>query len=137
MSRSVLLAAGLVLLLAAGASAAVPPFDTSRLYTEAAFAASIAPYTDAIARNAGDAEAHYWLGVAYLHGARLFKFGLAPFAEAFAPRAVASLERAMQLRPAMATLLALIDAYGMAGDLDKFFAAVDRAIALAPPIPLK
>jgi len=82
----------------ASGQAALPPFDATRFYDQARFDAAIVPYTQAIARNANDARAHYWLGVAYLYGARLYRFGLAPFAAGHAARAVAALERAVQLQ---------------------------------------
>lgn len=119
------------------AQAAPPPFNTTRLYSEADFAAAIRPYTEAIARNANDAEAHHWLGIAYLHIAKLHRMGLIPFGQDVLARAISSLERAMQLRPQLATLMPLIDAYSMAGDLEKWRAAIDRSFTLAPPLPLK
>ncbi|HEY3248953.1 MAG TPA: tetratricopeptide repeat protein [bacterium] len=126
------------LVLAASAAAAVPTLDTSQMYTQEEFAVAIRPYTEAIARNPNDADAHYWLGIAYLHAFRLYRFGIAPYARDFAPRAIAALERALQLRPGMlGALLGLLDLYSMTGDQVKWAATFDRLIALTPPLPLK
>jgi len=121
----------------AAAQAPLPPFDDMRFYDQARFEAAIAPYTQAISRNANDGRAHYWLGVAYLYGARLHKFGLAPWAAGFAPRAVASLERALQLQPATEVMLALADAYALVGAQDKLDVLLARLAALARPQPLR
>jgi len=137
MTRILIVTGLLVGVLATGTQAALPAFNTSRLYSEAAFAAAIKPYTDAIAANAKDADAHYWLGVAYLHGARMFRLGLAPYGQEFGPKAVASLERAIQLRPAsIRTYLALIDAYATVGDQDKVRATVDQMMTVTRPAPV-
>ncbi len=134
----VLLAIGIVIgLAAATAVAAVPSFDTTRLYSEATFVAATKPYTDAIARNANDADAHHWLGVAYSHAFRLFKFGIAQYAGGYGSRAVASLERAVQLNAGPAAMLALAQAYIAVGERDKYAALMERLGALAQPIPLK
>ncbi len=128
----------LVLTLAASAGAAVRPFDLSQFYTQAEFQAAIQPYLQAIAANPNDADAHYWLGIAYLHAFRLYRFGVAPYAADFAPRAIAELERALQLRPGMlGALLGLLDLYSMTGDQAKWAATFDRLVALTPPLPLK
>ncbi len=112
-------------------------FDQMGFYTEAEFAAAIRPYTEAIARNASDAEAHHWLGISYLHVARQHRMGLVPFGGDFLDRAIIALERSMQLRPRLATLMPLINAYLMAGSLEKWQAAVERSLTLAPKLPLK
>lgn len=137
MGRTLGLAVLLVGLLTTVSQAALPRFDITRVYTEASFAGAIKPYTDAIARNANDAEAHYWLGVAYLHGVRLFRMGLAPFAAGFAPKAVAELERAVELNATVAAMLELSEAYAVAGAMDKYDALLDRLGALVQPSPLK
>lgn len=138
MTRSLCVTGLVILTLAATAAAAVPPFNSVQFYTEAEFAAAIRPYTDAIARDPSDAEAHYWLGVAYLYGFRLFRLGLAPYGREFAPRAIASLERAVQLRPAfLGALLALLEAYALVDDQVKWAATIDRLMALSPPLPLR
>jgi len=137
--RLLLVTVALIAVTAASVNAAhLPPFVPWDFYTsDAEFATVIRPYTEAIARNATDAEAHHWLGLAYLHVASLRRMGLVPFGGDALGRAIQSLERAMQLRPQLATLMPLINAYMMAGNLDKWRAAVDRSIALSPPLPLK
>jgi tetratricopeptide (TPR) repeat protein len=127
----------LVALVTATAAAAVPSFKTTRLYSEAEFAAAIKPYTDAIARNANDAEAHRWLGVAYYHLYRLYRFGLVPFAGGYGWKAAESLERSVQLAPDPAVLLTLAEVYIMLGRPDKYAGVSDRLILLANPIPPK
>jgi len=128
----------MTLAVAGSAAAAVPTFNTTEVYTQEEFAAAIRPYTAAIAQNPSDADAHYWLGVAYLHAYRLFHFGIAPYAQDYSPRAIASLERALQLRPGMmGALLALLDLYALTGDQVKWAATLDRLIALNPPLPVK
>lgn len=137
--RLLLVTVALIAVTAANVNAAhLPPFVPWDFYaSDAEFATVIRPYTEAIARNATDAEAHHWLGLAYLHVASLRRMGLVPFGGDALGRAIQSLERAMQLRPQLATLMPLIHAYMMAGNLDKWRAAVDRSIALSPPLPLK
>ncbi len=138
MVRIVIITTLLLAVLATVSSAALPPFNTNRLYSEAGFAAATKPYTDAIAKNADDADAHYWLGVAYLHAARLFRFGVAPYAAQFPSKAVASLERAVKLRPtSFPALLALLEAYAMVGDRERYDATFDRMLQIAPPRPPK
>lgn len=134
----VLVVVVVVLATTASAWAAVAPFDTSQFYTQAEFERAIRLYTDAIARNPNDADAHYWLGVAYLYGFQFFRRGLAPYAGGFAPRAEASLQRALQLRPGtLGTVLALLELYSLVGDQVKWAAMFDRLLALTPPLPLK
>jgi tetratricopeptide (TPR) repeat protein len=129
----------LIALAAAGVEAShLPPFVAWDFYaSDAEFAAVIRPYTEAIARNANDAEAHHWLGLAYLHVARLQRMELIKFGGNALGRAISSLERAMQLRPQLATLMPLLEAYMTAGDLEKWRAAVDQAFMLTPPLPLR
>src|SRR5574337_762677 len=105
MGRIVLITAVLIALVTTRGAAAVPAFKTTRLYSEAEFAAAIKPYTDAIARNPNDADAYRWLGVAYLHGFRLYRLGMAPYGGGFGAKAVESLERAVQISPAPAVML--------------------------------
>ncbi len=127
----------LVGVLATVSQAALPPFNTTRLYSEAAFIAATKPYTEAIAANANDADAHYWLGMAYLNGARMFRFGFAPYGRDFAPKAIASLERAIQLRPAsLRAYISLIEAYSVAGDRDQVRATLDRMMTVGRPAPV-
>src|SRR2546425_3904201 len=99
MARVVLIIAVLIALVTIPVAAAVPTFKTTRLYSEAEFAAAIKPYTDAIARNANDADAYRWLGVAYFHLYRLYKYGFAPFAGGEGAKAVEAPVRAGPLRP--------------------------------------
>lgn len=137
MTRVPVVVGVLLVLVASVASAAVPTFNTTRLYSEAAFAGAIKPYTDAIARNANDGEAHHWLGVAYLHAFTMFKFGFAPYASGYGARAVGSLERAVQLNAGVAAMLALVEAYVAVGEGDRNAALMNRLSGLAQPIPPK
>ncbi len=80
------------------AQAALPVFDASRIFKqEADFQRAIQPYQAAIAANARNARAHYWLGYAYLNTYRQYQGGLASFAAGYLPRALASLRQAVQL----------------------------------------
>jgi len=137
LGRALLVTGVLVALVTTSAGAAVPSFKTTRLYSEAEFAAAIKPYTDAIARNANDADAHRWLGVAYFHLFRLYRFGFAPFAGGYGTKAVESLERSVQLAPEPAVILILAEAYITVGRPDKYAAMVERMRPLAIPIPPK
>src|SRR5205809_5261475 len=136
MRRVLVIVAILIALATAAVSAASPLFDSSRLYSEAEFTAAIKPYADSIARNANDAQAHYWLGVAYLHAFKLYKFGLASYAGGFGGRAVASLERSVQLKADPLVMMALLDAYIVVGGR-VHEALLDRLLAALPPLPLK
>lgn len=137
MRRPLIVATALIIvMLAAPSLAAVPSFNITRFYAEAEFAAAIRPYTEAIARNANDAEAHYWLGVAYLHGARLHRLGLAPYATGFAAKAVESLERATKLRADVRALVALMEAYAVINDQAKSADVTARLVRIGE-IPLK
>src|SRR2546430_17270629 len=109
MGRVLLLAGILIVLAAPAASAEVPLFNTTRMYSEAEFTAAIKPYADGIARNANHADAHHWLGLDDLHAFKLYKFGLAPDAGGFVGTAVASLERAVQPEAEPAVMLALAE----------------------------
>ena len=137
MGRVLLLAGILIALATPAASAEVPLFNTTRLYSEAEFTAAIKPYMDGIARNANDAEAHHWLGIAYLHTFKLYKFGLAPYAGGYGGRAVASLERSVQLKADPVVMLALAEAYVVVGAFPKWASMTDRQLAAAPPLPVK
>jgi tetratricopeptide (TPR) repeat protein len=100
---------------------APPPFDATRVYaSEAAFQQAIQPYQVAIAANPANARAHYWLGVAYFHAYRLWRAGLAPYAAAYLPRAIASLQEAVRRDPAwLPAYLVLHDALFMAERQDE------------------
>jgi len=137
MGRMVLITAVLIALVTAPVGAAVPPFKTTRLYSETEFAAAIKPYTDAIARNANDAEAYRWLGVAYFHLYRLYRYGFAAFAGEYGAKATEALERSVQLKPEPAVMLTLTELYLTLGRADKYAALTDRLIVLATPIPPK
>ena len=137
MTRAVLLVVLVAAIAAPAAAQALPAFDQTRFYDQPAFDLAIAPYTQAITRNANDARAHYWLGMAYLHMARLHRFGLAPFAAGFAPRAVASLEQSLRLQAAPEVMLALLDAYAMVGAFEKHNALLERVSSLARPLPIR
>jgi len=137
MGRMALVTAVLIALVTTPVAAAVPTFKTTRLYSEAEFAAAIKPYTDAIARNANDADAYRWLGVAYFHLYRLYKYGFAPFAGGYGTRAVESLERSVQLNPEPAVMLTLAEVYMTMGSLGNYNGLTDRLIGLATPLPPK
>ena len=137
MMRAAVLILLLTVLAAPAGAQALPAFNQTRFYDQAAFERAVAPYTAAIARNASDARAHYWLGVAYLHMARFHRFGLAPYARGFDRRAVASLEQSLRLGPAVEVMLALLDAYRMVGDIEKGNALAERVGALARPLPIR
>jgi tetratricopeptide (TPR) repeat protein len=136
--RTAIVTTLLVVMLTTVSQAALPAFNTSRFYSAAAFAAAIKPYTEAIAKNPNDADAHHWLGVAYLHGAFMYKFGIAPYARDYSPKAIASLERAVKLRPAfMASYIALMDAYSVADNREGWSNTVDRLMRVGRPTPLE
>lgn len=137
MARAVLLILLLTVLAAPAGAQALPVFNQTRFYDQAAFDRAITPYTAAIARNANDARAHYWLGVAYLHMARFYRFGVAPYAAGFAPRAVASLEQALRLQAATDVIIALLDAYVMVGDIGKHNTLAERLSGMAAPVPIR
>jgi len=135
--RTLALIMVLVGLAATAATAqAVRPFNTLQFYTEAEFRAAVAPYA-AAAANANDATAHYWLGVAYLHVARQYRAGLSPWASGVAAQAVQSLERSVSLRATTAAVLALWNAYLMAGQLAKGLDLINRVAGMAPSLPLR
>jgi hypothetical protein len=121
----------------AASAQAVRPFNTMQFYSEEEFRAAVAPYAAAASANANDPAAHYWLGVAYLHVARQYKAGFSPWASGAAVQAVQSLERSVSLRPTLAAMMALWDAYVTAGQLEKGLAVISRISGMAPPLPLK
>ena len=134
--RTLALIMVLVGLAATAATAqAVRPFNTLQFYTEAEFRAAVAPYAAAAAAN--DATAHYWLGVAYLHVARQYRAGLSPWASGVAAQAIQSLERSVSLRATTAAVLALWNAYLMAGQLAKGLDLINRVAGMAPSLPLR
>ena len=136
--RTLTLVIVLVGLAATAASAqAVRSFNTMQFYTEAEFRAAVAPYAAAVSANANDPTAHYWLGVAHLHVARQYKAGLSPWASGAAAQAVQSLERSVSLRPTLAAVMALWDAYVTAGQLEKGLEVISRLPGMAPPLPLR
>jgi tetratricopeptide (TPR) repeat protein len=137
MGRIMLLAAVLIALVTPPVAAVVPAFKTTRLYSETEFSAAIKPYTDAIARNANDADAYRWLGVAYFHLYRFYRYGFAPFAGGYGAKAVEALERSVQLNPEPAAMLTLAEVYITVGRLDQYGALTDRLIGFATPIPPK
>jgi len=134
--RAFVLAVALVGILAATAAAqALPSFNTSRLYrTEAEFAGAIQPYQRAVQADARNARAHYWLGLAYLEAHRQWKAGIAPYAGAYLPRAIASLSEAIKLDPSMlVAYTVLIDAHSLAGDEGKANEVADQLRARTRP----
>ena len=136
--RTLLLAVvGVVALATAAAAQAVRPFDTMQFYTEEEFRAAVAPDAAAAAAHANDATAQYWLGVAYLHAARQYRAGLSPWASGALAQATQALERSVSLGATLPAVLALWDAYVMAGDVEKALDLITRAGAMAPPLPPK
>jgi tetratricopeptide (TPR) repeat protein len=115
--------ATLVVLLSASIATAqaLPAFNTARLYTtEADFTRAIQPYAQAVAANARNARAQYWLGYAHLYAYTLWLQGGAPYASGFLPKAIDALNKAIEADPrAIAPYLALHDAYVLAGEDDK------------------
>ena len=94
--RAVLIAAGVIGLLAAVAVAGVPPYDSTKIYpTEAAFQSSIKVYQDALAANPKDADAAYWLGDAYWDASVLSRHHVVPYGEDYLDKSIAMLERAV------------------------------------------
>jgi len=126
-ARAAALLIALLLVLPAAAAAqqpsaqSLPVFDQGRIYVrEADFQRAIASYQAAIAANARNARAHYWLGAAYLYVYREFRVGLAPYASGFLPRATASLRQAVQLDANfIPAYLALHDAFTLANNLEE------------------
>ncbi len=122
MMRTLTVALAMTLLLATVASAQVVPlFSTSRLYlTEAEFTRAIQPYQRAIAANARNARAQYWLGYAYVYAYRQWTAGAAPYASGYLSQAVPPLQEAIKLDPLMMdAYLALHDAYQLMGEVAK------------------
>ncbi len=125
----------LVLFPPAAAAQALPVFDPGRVYArEADFQRAIQPYQAAIAADARNARAHYWLGFAYLYAYRQSRAGLAPFAAGYLPRALAALRQAVQLDgkfiPALA---ALHDALFLAGLDEEAQTVVKQLLDLGRP----
>ena len=89
---------GVVGLMAARATAALPPFDLTKIpLTEAAFTRSIQVYQRAAAANPRDAEAHYWLGVAYWEASLQHRNMLIPYGDGYLDKSIAELERAVKI----------------------------------------
>src|SRR5207302_9392936 len=97
-ARTALTAVRLVGLLAARAAAALPQFDLTKIpLTEAAFTRSIQVYQRAAAANPRDAEAHYWLGVAYWEASLQHRNMLIPYGDGYLDKSIAELERAVKI----------------------------------------
>jgi len=137
--RALGLAALLLILLLppsfAAAQAALPVFDTSRTYRqEAEFTQAIQPYQAALSADARNAQAHYWLGFAYLYAYRLYRGGLAPFAAGYLPRALASLRQSVSLDARFVpAILALHDALVLSGLHEEADALVKRLLQQSRP----
>lgn len=143
--RTVLIVAGLIGLLAAGALAAVRPYDPTKIYpTEEAFTASIKAYQDALAANLNDAEAAYWLGDAYWEASVLYRNERVPYGEDYLDKSIAMLEKAVSIdEKHLAAWQLLTIAYHTRGkvpsvtdepapsDLEKSMAAAEKVIALS------
>ncbi|MDR7520959.1 MAG: tetratricopeptide repeat protein [Armatimonadota bacterium] len=129
-------ALGFVLLLTATAGAqGLPAFDTGRLYLrEADFNAAIRPYQQAIASDARNARAHYWLGFAYLFAYRQYLVQAAPYAATYLGRAVSPLEEAIKLAPGHPdAYLALHDVYHLMGEMAKADEVIRRMLRSTRP----
>ena len=97
-ARTALTALGLVGLLAGRATAAVPPFDLTKiLANEAAFTRAIEVYQKAIAANPKDVDAHYWLGVAYWEASLQWRNMLIPYGAGSLDKCIEELERAVKI----------------------------------------
>jgi tetratricopeptide (TPR) repeat protein len=97
-ARTALAVLGLVGLTAARATAALPPVDLSKIPpTEAAFTRSIQVYQKAAAANPRDAEAHYWLGVAYWEASLQQRNLLISYGDGYLDKSIAELERAVSI----------------------------------------
>jgi tetratricopeptide (TPR) repeat protein len=147
MMRRALLTLGSVALLAAVAAAAVPPYDFSRVYPrEQDFQQSIKVYQDALQANPNDAQAAYWLGVAYWETSVYYRDGKIEYGAGYLDKAIGLLERAVQLDDKnMGAWMALSNAYFTRGgpgpsanwlypresDFDKSRAAEEKVIALS------
>ena len=98
LARTALTALGLVGLVAARATAALPAFDLTKLPpTEAAFTRAIEVYQKAARANPRDAEAHYWLGVAYWEASLQHRNMLIPYGDGYLDKSIAELERAVKI----------------------------------------
>jgi tetratricopeptide (TPR) repeat protein len=96
--RTVLIVAGLIGLAAAGALAAVRPYDPTKIYpTESAFMGSIKAYQDALAANPKDADAAYWLGYAYWEASVLYRHFRVPYGADYLDKSIAMLEQAVRI----------------------------------------
>jgi len=131
--QAVVLCVVAVVALATTAGAAVPPYVDSVIHpTEAEFQQSIAVYQQAVAASNQDADAYYWLGVAYWQASSLNRNGTISYGADYLQRAIAALERAVTLNPKkIGAWLILAEAYYTAGDLDKSFDARDRLNVLS------
>jgi tetratricopeptide (TPR) repeat protein len=96
--RTVLIAVGMIGLVAAGALAAVRTYDTATIYpTEDAFMRSIRIYQDALMANPRDAEAAYWMGEAYWSASVLYRQGRIPYGTGYLDKSIDALERAVSI----------------------------------------
>ncbi len=131
-------AAAAVLIGTAAAGGAVPPYaDTTVHPTEAEFQQFIAPYQQAIAASSQDADAYYWLGIAYWQASSLARQGLIPYGADYLPRAIEALERTVTLDPGrLGAWLVLQEAYATAGKYDEAFGAAEKLAALSTDISL-
>ena len=137
----------LVGLVAVGASAALPGYDSTRLYpTEADFLQSIAVYQQALIANPQDGEAFYWLGYAYWEASIRYRDGrIQPYGAGYIDRAIDMLERAVRIDDTnMAAWQVLAQAYptrgatpglgatqGQLSDNEKGWRATQKVIALS------
>ena len=132
LGRMMGLCLAVVVAVATTTSAAVPPYSDNVIHpTEAEFQQSIAVYQQAVAASNQDADAYYWLGVAYWQTSSLNRNGTISYGADYLQRAIAALEQAVTLNPNhIGAWLLLEEAYYTAGDMDKSSDAGDRLNAL-------
>lgn len=131
--RSAVLAAGLILLIATGALAAVRPYDFTKIYpTEDAFMRSIKDYQDALQANPKDAEAAFWLGEGYWWASVLYSHGQVPYGDGYLDRSIKATEQAVKIDDKyIAAWQRLVVSYYTKGDRERSREVALKLIDLA------
>ncbi len=126
------------LLAGTAAAAALPSYDSTKVYpAEAGFLRAIQVYQSALAANPRDADAAYGLGEAYWEASVLYRNGAITYGADYLDKSIAALERAVRIDDKyLAAWLVLISAYHTRGDEGKSQAAAEKAIALALDLSL-